>query len=89
MPTSEEDLRQAVDDALEPAWPEERRRAARRYFCSTLARVGVGLLGFFGLSLVAAFVTGAAFPWTFYVFIGALTTGAALHEARDPEHLRR
>jgi hypothetical protein len=30
-----------------------------------------------------------ATPWTFYAFIGGLTTVAALHEARDPDHLRR
>jgi hypothetical protein len=30
-----------------------------------------------------------ATQWTFYAFIGGLTTVAALHEARDPDHLRR
>lgn len=86
MSVSEEHLRRSVDDALDPVWPTERRRAARRWYYSRLRRAALGLLGFYGLALA---IFGLAMPWTFYAFIGGLTTLAALHEARDPDHLRR
>ncbi|MGP0030370.1 MAG: hypothetical protein ACLPVF_07675 [Acidimicrobiales bacterium] len=89
MSVSEEHLRRAVDDVLEPVWPDERRRAARGWFYGTLARAALGILGFWGLAVVMYLVFGLALPWTFYAFIGGMTTMAALHEARDPEHLRR
>ena len=89
MPDSDDHLRRAVDDVLEPAWPGERRRAARRRHRSTLVRTIVGLLGFWGLGLAAALVTGRMLPWTFFVCIAGLTIGAGFHDARNPEHLRR
>jgi hypothetical protein len=89
MSVSEEHLRQCVDDVLEPVWPNEHRRATRRWSYSTLARAGLGILAFWGLALAVDLFFGLAFPWTFYAFIGGLTTIAALCEARDPDHLRR
>ena len=88
MSVSEEHLRQSVDDVLEPAWPGERRRAARSWFCSTLARAALGTLAFWGLALALHLLFGLALPWTFYAFVGGATTMAALREARDPDHLR-
>ncbi len=85
---SEEQLRRAVDEALEPVWPNERRRASRRLVLSTLGRAALGILGFYGLALAVYLFIGVVFPLTFYAFIGGLTVVAALHEARDPEHLR-
>jgi Mn2+/Fe2+ NRAMP family transporter len=89
MSVSEEHLRQSVDEALEPVWPAERRRAARWWLCSTLARAALGVLAFWGLALALDLLFGLALPWTFYACIGGLTILAALREARDPEHLRR
>jgi hypothetical protein len=86
---SEEHLRRAVDEALEPVWPNERRRASRRLVLSTLGRAALGVLGFWGLAVGVYLLVGAVFPWTFYAFIGGLTVVAALHDARDPDHLRR
>jgi hypothetical protein len=87
MSGSEEQLRQAVDDVLEAAWPEERRRASRQLVASTLWRAVGGVLVFWAMG---AALTGFGFslPWTFYAFIGGLTLVVALHEARDPDHLR-
>jgi hypothetical protein len=89
MPVSEEHIRRSVDEALEPAWPSEHRRAARRWLYSTLARAALGTLGFWSLALLIQLLVGLAFPWMFYAFIGGLTTMAALCDARDPDHLRR
>lgn len=89
MSVSEEHIRRSVDEVLEPAWPNEHRRAARRWYYSTLARAAVGTLGFWGLALLIYLLVGVAFPWTFYAFIGGLTAVAALSDARDPDHLRR
>lgn len=89
MSYSEEQVSQAVDEVLEPAWPNERRRAARRWFWCTLGRAALGTLGFWGLGVAMFIFFGAALPWTFYAFMAGLTVIAALHEARDPDHLRR
>ncbi|MGO8870071.1 MAG: hypothetical protein ACLQPH_01485 [Acidimicrobiales bacterium] len=89
MSISEEHLRPIVDDVLEPAWPVERRRASRRWMWATLIRVAAGVLGFWGLALAVSLMVGVAFPWSFYAFIGGLTAVLGLHQARDPEHLRR
>lgn len=88
MSVSDEDLRGAVDEVLEAAWPKERRRARRRSNLATLGRIAGGLLGFWGLSLMVHFVVGLSFPWVSYVCIGGMTIGAGIHEARNPDHLR-
>ncbi len=48
MAVSEELLRRAVDEILEPAWPHERRRAARRLSYQTLTRIMGGFLAALG-----------------------------------------
>ncbi len=87
MPAAEDDLGRAVEQVLGPAWPRERRRAARRLLRSTLFRAAGGILGFWGLA-GALRVMGMAIPWVFYPGIAVLTAAAALIEARDPDHLR-
>jgi hypothetical protein len=57
MAISEEHLRRAVDDVLEPAWLRERQRAARRLFSSTLGRVVGALLVLWVLALVVYLLT--------------------------------
>lgn len=89
MSRPEEDLRSAVEDVLDSAWPHERQRASRRWHLSTLGRVIIGLVGFYGLALMTYLLFGLALPWTFYVFIGGMTAAAALHDARNPHHLRQ
>ncbi len=87
MGTPEEHLRQAVDEVLEPAWPKERRRAARRRLGATLLRVGVFLSAIWGLALVVFLITGAMLPWTFFAFMSALAFFAAQRESGDCKHL--
>jgi len=87
MPVAEDDLGGAVEQVLGSAWPRERRRASRRLLRSTLLRAAGGVLGFWGLA-VALRIVGMPIPWVFYPGIAALTVGAALLEARDPDHLR-
>lgn len=86
--SADEDLRGAVDDVLEEAWPDELRRARRRWNLGTLGRIAGGLFVFFGLSLIVQLITGFSFPWTFYAFIGGMTISAGVREGRDPDHLR-
>ena len=50
MAVSEELLRHAVDEILEPAWPHERRRAARRLSYQTFSRIMGGFLALWGLA---------------------------------------
>jgi peptidoglycan/LPS O-acetylase OafA/YrhL len=89
MSLSEDHIRRAVDEVLEPAWPVEARRATRAWNLATLARAAVGIVGFGLLLTVISLIEGRSFPWTFLVFIAVLTVVLACHAARDPEHLRR
>jgi hypothetical protein len=89
MAISEEHLRRAVDDVLEPAWLRERRRAARRLFSSTLGRVVGGLLALWVLALVVYLLTGVMVPWTFFVFMTVLMTVTALSDRDSRAHFRR
>jgi hypothetical protein len=88
MPVSDEDLRRAVDDVLEPAWPREHLRARRLYRRSTVGRIVGGVLGFWGLAFATWLPQGGPPSWGFLLAIAGLTTAAGLHAARDPEHLR-
>ncbi len=85
MATSEEQLAQAVDEALEP----ERRRALRRWSYATLGRVAGGLLGLWALVFAIHILVGLTMPWTFYGFMGAMMTRAAFGQEEGREHLRR
>jgi len=88
-PDPDDHLRRAVDDVLDPVWPDERRRAARRLTASTAGRAAVGVVGFCSLSLVEHVVIGGPVPWAFFGFVGVITTLAAFRNAGDRGHLRR
>ncbi len=89
MAVFEEDLRQAVDNVLEPAWPRERRRALRRLGCSMLGRLAGGLAVLWVLAFLVRLVTGVTVPWVAFGFITFLATVVALPEPGDRSHLRR
>jgi len=89
MAISEEQLRRAVDEVLEPVWPQERRRAVRRLAYSTLRRVAGGALVLWSLGFVVHLIVGAPFPWAYFGFIALLATIVALPDPGDRRHLRR
>ncbi len=89
MSLSEDHIRRAVDEVLEPVWPVEARRAARSWNLATLARATTGIVGIGLLLTVIQLIEGRSFPWTFLAFMAVLTMAVAFHAARDPEHLRR
>jgi hypothetical protein len=88
MATSDEHLAHAVDEALDPVWPFERRLALRRWRLATAARVAIAMAALWGLGLGMRIVVGMALPWTFFAFIGAMMTLAAFHQEEGREHLR-
>lgn len=88
MALSEEYLRNAVDEVLEPAWPRERRRAARRLHLRTMSRIAGGCLALWGLGFVVHLWVGVSFPWVFFGVIALLATVAASGQ-EDHRHLRR
>ncbi len=88
MAVSEEHLRRAVDEVLEPAWPQEQRRAAKRLAYSTVRRVVGGTLALWLLGLVVHLIVGGTFPWVYFGFIALLATIAAFGQD-DRSHLRR
>jgi hypothetical protein len=85
MATSEEQVARAVDEVLDPAWPNERRRALRRWSYSTIGRVAVGLVALW----VFGVIVGMTLPWTFYGVMGLMMTSAAFCQEEGREHLRR
>jgi hypothetical protein len=60
MAIYEEHLRHAVDEVLEPAWPREYRRAARRLHSSTLGRLASALVVLWVLALVVYLLSGVS-----------------------------
>jgi hypothetical protein len=88
MALSERQLRHAVDEVLEPAWPRERRRAARRLHLRSLSRIAGGCLALWGLGFVAHLWVGVSFPWVFFGVIALLAAVAASGQ-EDHSHLRR
>jgi len=60
MAISEEHLRRAVDDVLEPAWPWEYQRVARRLVSSTLGRLAGAFLALWVLALVVYLLTSVS-----------------------------
>jgi hypothetical protein len=88
MSVPDEDIRDAVDQVLEAAWPEEHRRARRRWNLGTLARVAAALAVFCGLPLMAQLIVGFSFSWAFYGILGGVIIKAGVCESRDPNHLR-
>jgi len=89
MAVSEELLRHAVDEILEPAWPHERRRAARRLSYQTLARIMGGFLALWGLGFATHLLVGGSFPWMFFGLIALLASIAAFTTQIDRTHLHR
>ncbi len=89
MAASEELLRRAVDQVLEPAWPLERRRAARRLGYHVLARIVGGFFVLWGLGITAHLLVGGPFPWMFFGLIALLASTAAALTQCDRSHLRR
>ena len=88
MATSDEHLAQAVDEALDPAWPVERRLALRRWRYATAGRVAVAMAALWALGLGMRVVVGTMLPWTFFAVIGALMTLAAFRQEEGREHFR-
>ena len=89
MNPSDEHLRRAVDEALEPAWPRVRRSVVARTAAVEMCRVAGFVLA---IGAMVAFVRvgiGAAIPWSFLAFIGSLAAFAVLHGIRTGSHLRR
>jgi len=89
MATSGEHVAQAVDEVLEPAWPDECRRALRRWSYATIGRVTGGLLGLWALEFVMHLMVGLTLPWIFYGFMGVMMTSAAFSQEEGRGHLRR
>jgi hypothetical protein len=89
MAVSEELLRRAVDEVLEPAWPRERSRALRRLRNQTLFRILGSFLVLWGLGLGAHLVVGGSFPWAFFGLIALMASVAAFVTPDDRPHLRR
>jgi hypothetical protein len=84
MAISEDHIRRAVDEILDPAWARERRRAAWRMSRTTLGRVIPGLLVLWVVAIVAHLVLAVNIPWVFFgvlAFVG--TTLAALVDWDD------
>jgi hypothetical protein len=89
MATSEEHVAQAVDEVLDPAWPDERRRALWRWSYATIGRVAAGLLGLWALGFVMHLMVGLTLPWVFYGFMAVMMIMAAFSQEEGREHLRR
>lgn len=62
MAGSDELLRHAVDEVLDPVWPRERRRAVRRLGRATLTRIIGGFLGLWSLGFASHLVVGGPTP---------------------------
>ena len=75
MATSEEQLRRAVDEVLDPVWAGERRRL----IYSTVGRIAMGVLTMWVVAFGAHLVVHENFPRVYFVVITLLgTTIAAL-----------
>jgi Kef-type K+ transport system membrane component KefB len=85
MALSEDELRRAVDEALEP----ERLRALHRWAWATAGRVAVALVALFALGLVLRVLFGMTLPWMFFAFMGALMAATAFAQPEGREHLCR
>jgi hypothetical protein len=88
MALSETQLRNAVDEVLDRAWPRERRLAARRLGFRMVRRIAGGCLALWGLGFVAHLWVGVTVPWVFFGVITLLATVAASGQ-EDHSHLRR
>ena len=89
MSYSGEQVCRAVDEVLEHAWRDERRRAARHWYWCTLGPSRLGHTGILGPRSGHVCLLRCCLAVDLYLFIAGLTVIAALHEACDPDHLRR
>jgi len=86
MATSEEELRRAVDEVLDPVWAGERRR---RIYCA-VGRVAMGAMTMWLVALGAHLVVHENFPWVYFGVITLMgTTIAALMNMDGSAHLGR
>ena len=89
MALSEDHIRRAVDEALEPVWAHERSRALRRWAWGTAGRVAVGMLSLAAVGVAVHLAFGRSLPWTFFAVTGALMSAAAFSQREGREHLGR
>ncbi len=89
MAVSEEQLRQQVDDALDPVWPRERRHAWRRAARHQAGHWALGMGAIAALALGVYVVIGIMVPWIFFVVIGILAGIAVLPDPEEQPHLKR
>jgi len=87
MAVSEEHLRRAVDEVLEPTWRHERRRVFRRRAYSTGSRVVAGALALWSLGFVIHLVVGVPFRWGYFGIIALLASIASLPAVVNRSHL--
>jgi hypothetical protein len=80
MAASDEYLRRAVDEVLDPAWSHEHKRASH----ATIFRVAAGVTFLFVVATVAHLILNVDIPWVFFGIIALVgTTLAALMEWDD------
>ena len=89
MSVSEQELRQQVNQALDPVWPTERRRAWRRAALKETGHWALGMAAVAALALGVYLVFGIMVPWVFFVVIGGLAAIAVLPGPDDQPHLKR
>jgi hypothetical protein len=77
-----------VDEVLEAAWPDERRRTLRRWNLGTLVRIAVDHLALCGLPLIVQLTAGISVRWAVHALIGGMTVSTGIREARVLDHLR-
>ena len=89
MAISEEYLRRAVDEVLEPVWAHERRRTFRRRAYSTVGRVIAGALVLWLVGFVVHLIVGVPFRWVDFGVIALLASIASLPELAGHSRLHR
>jgi len=87
MPLSDDQLRRAVDEVLDPIWHQEHRRARQHRVTSTVGRMAGGMLVLWALALVVQLVVGVTVPWVAFGFVTLLATVLAMWDAPDHPHL--
>lgn len=89
MTISEQQLRRQVDQALDPVWPRERRRAWRRAALKETGHWALGMAAIAGIAVGVYLVFGIMVPWMFFVVIGILAAIAVLPDPNEQSHLKR